>query len=77
MGVRIETGNGMPDQIKWLMSAVLLAAGVAGFYYFGDQSLPLRVIGILAVGGAAAAVAFQTEKGREAWEFMRDRKSVV
>ncbi len=65
----------MPDQLKWLMAAILLAAGVTGFYYFGDQSLPLRVIGILVAAGVAAAVAFQTEKGRLAWEFMRESRT--
>jgi preprotein translocase subunit SecE len=65
----------MPDQLKWLMAAILLAGGVTGFYYFGDQSLPLRVIGILITTGAAAGVAFQTEKGRLAWEFMRESRT--
>ena len=71
MGVRVETRTAMPDQLKWLMAAILLAGGVTGFYYFGDQSLPLRVI----AAGAAAAVAFQTEKGRLAWEFMRESRT--
>ena len=65
----------MPDQLKWFLAALLLAGGVAGFYYFADQSLPLRVIGILIAAGAAVAVAFQTEKGRLAWEFMRESRT--
>jgi preprotein translocase subunit SecE len=74
MGVSVETSNGMPDQVKWLTAAALLAGAVVAFYYFGDRSLLLRVIGLIVVGGIAAAVAFQTDKGREAWEFMRDSR---
>jgi len=75
MGVSVETNSGIPDQLKWSTVAVLLAGAVVAFYYFGDQSLLLRVIGLIAVGGIAAAVAFQTERGREAWEFMREART--
>lgn len=75
MGVSVETNSGIPDQLKWSTVAVLLAGAVVAFYYFGDQSLLLRVIGLIAVGGIAAAVAFQTERGREAWEFMRESRT--
>ncbi len=75
MGVSVETSNGMPDQVKWLTAAVLLTGAVVAFYYFGDQSLLLRVIGLIVVGGIAAAVAFQTEMGRETWEFMRESRT--
>jgi len=75
MGVSVETNSGIPDQLKWSTVAVLLAGAVVAFYYFGDQSLLLRVIGLIVVGGIAAAVAFQTERGREAWEFMRESRT--
>ena len=75
MGVSVETNSGIPDQLKWSTVAVLLAGAVVAFYYFGDQSLLLRVIGLIVVGGIAAAVAFQTERGREAWEFMREART--
>ena len=75
MGVSVETNNGMLDQLKWLMAAALVAGAVGGFYYFGEQSLLFRVIGIIIVTGAAIAIAFQTEKGREIWEFMREART--
>ncbi len=75
MGVSVETSSGIPDQLKWSTVAVLLAGSVVAFYYFGDQSLLLRVIGLIVVGGVAAAVALQTERGREAWEFMRESRT--
>jgi preprotein translocase subunit SecE len=75
MGVSIVTNNGMPDQLKWLMAAVLVAGAVGGFYYFGDHSLLYRVIGIIVVTSVAVAIAFQTEKGRQAWALMQDART--
>jgi len=67
----------MPDVLKWIVAAALLAAGLVGFYYFGDQSTLLRVIGLLFAIGASLAVAVQTEKGRSTWDFMRDSRTEV
>ena len=75
MGVSIVTNNGMPDQLKWFMAAVLVAGAVGGFYYFGDHSLLYRVIGIIVVTSVAVAIAFQTEKGRQAWALMQDART--
>lgn len=75
MGARVETAGRWQDGLKWAVAAGLLGAGVAGFYYFGAESLLLRVIGLLILGGAAAAIAFTTEKGRNALEFMRDSRT--
>ena len=65
----------MLDQFKWLVAALLVAGAVGGFYYFADQSLLFRVIGTIVVTGIAIGIAFQTEKGREAWVFMRDART--
>ena len=43
---------------------VSVYAGLAGFYYFADESTLLRVIGLLIAFFAAVAVASQTEHGR-------------
>jgi preprotein translocase subunit SecE len=75
MGARVETAGKMQDTVKWLFAMLLLGTAVAGFYYYGDRSLLLRIIGLLIVAGIAAAIAFTTEKGRAAWEFMRDSRT--
>ena len=53
----------MPDGIKWLSVAVLIAAGLGAFYFFADQSLLLRVIGLLVVLGAAVTTALLRAAG--------------
>jgi preprotein translocase subunit SecE len=75
MGVSVETTGKMQDTLKWLVAMLLLGAAVTAFYYYGEESLLLRVIGLLIVAGAAASIAFTTDKGRAAWEFMRDSRT--
>jgi preprotein translocase subunit SecE len=77
MSAKLETASTMPDVLKWVFAATLLAAGLVGFYYFGDYSTLLRVIGLLLAVGASVVVAVQTVKGRMAWEFMRDSRTEV
>ncbi len=67
----------MTDTLKWIVSALLLAAGLVGFYYFSDSSVLLRVIGLLLAIGAAIAMAIQTERGHGLWEFMRESRTEV
>ncbi len=64
----------MADKIKIFIAVLLLFGSVGLFYYFGDESLLLRVIGLLVVLGMAFAVFFQTDPGRMAWGFVGDAK---
>ena len=75
MVARVESTGKMQDTLKWLFATLLLGGGVTAFYFYGDRSLLLRIIGLLIVAGAAGAVAFTTEKGRAAWEFMGDSRT--
>jgi len=75
MGARVETAGKMQDTLKWLFVTLLLGAAVTAFYYYGEESLLLRVIALLIVAGVAASIAFTTEKGRAAWEFMRESRT--
>ena len=75
MGARVESAGRTQDTLKWLAATLLLGAAVWAFYHFGEESLLLRVIGLLIVAGGAAAIAFTTDKGRAAWEFMRESRT--
>lgn len=76
-----EQGSSL-DTVKLVIALALLLAGIAGFYYFetwqGEQvSLLLRVIGLLVVAGAGAAVALTTQTGRSLVGFMKDSRLEV
>jgi preprotein translocase subunit SecE len=63
--------TGTSDKVKLVAAAVLVLAGVAGYYLLGDADWWLRWApvagGILAALGAVALSRY----GRELWHFMR------
>ena len=77
MGAKAEVVSGMPDALKWAFSTVVLVAGMGAFYYFADESLLYRVVGLLVAVGISIFVGAQTEKGREITGFVRDARTEV
>ena len=56
-------GNNL-DLVKWIIVAIIVAAGVYGNSYFSAESLLFRTIGLLIAAGAASWIAAQTDRGR-------------
>lgn len=77
MNARAEAGATGFDTVKLVVAALLLIAGLYGFYYFAAYSTLLRVVGLLVVGGVAAAIALQTDPGRRLWHFAGDARTEV
>ena len=73
----VQATGAVPDLAKWLVAFAILASGLAGFYYWSEESLLWRVVGLLVLSALALFVAVQTEKGRAAWEFARDAHTEV
>jgi preprotein translocase subunit SecE len=62
----------MADKIKFALALLLLVAGVAGFYLLAEQAMILRVLAVFAGLGISAAVAWQTEPGRQFFGFAKE-----
>ena len=62
----------MADKLKFMLALLLLAAGVAGFYFLGGQPTILRVLSVLAGLAAGIAVAWFTEPGQRFFDFSRE-----
>ena len=62
----------MVDTIKLIVAALLVAAGVAGYYALGEAALILRVLAVLAGIAAGAAVAALSDRGRQFIAFARE-----
>jgi preprotein translocase subunit SecE len=77
MNARAEAGATGLDTVKLVAAAILLIAGIYGFYHFAAYSTLLRVVGLLAIGGLAAAIALQTDQGRRLWQFAGDARNEV
>ncbi|MHB1300842.1 MAG: preprotein translocase subunit SecE [Burkholderiales bacterium] len=65
----------MADKIKLGLAALLVIAGIAGFYLLQGNAMVLRVVSVLAGLAVAAAVAWLSEPGRRFAQF--GRESVV
>jgi preprotein translocase subunit SecE len=65
------------DKLKLLGAALVVVAGVAGFYVLGDAS-PLLKAGIVIVSiVAAAAITLTSEPGQAAWQFALGARAEV
>jgi preprotein translocase subunit SecE len=67
----------MPDKLKLWLAVLVLAAGIGAFYYFSDLSAFIRVLGVLAAGGASVAIVLKTAIGQEAWDFVLESRGEV
>jgi len=67
----------MADKIKLVLAALLLAAGVAGFYYLSDSAAIVRLAAIVAGAAAGIAVAWFTAPGQQFLMFSRDAVTEV
>ena len=77
MSTKIEVQESRGDNLKLGAAVAVMAAGIYGFYYFADESLLYRVLGLLAVAVASLAIAYQSTAGRRAWSFVQDSRTEV
>ena len=78
---QVETVSTGAEKARLAASAVLVLASIVAFYMLGQQSLWLRVLALLLCLGAAVAVFFSSESGKQliayGRESVREVKKVV
>ncbi|MBI2313003.1 MAG: preprotein translocase subunit SecE [Betaproteobacteria bacterium] len=62
----------MTDKVKLGLALLLVVAGIAGFYFLRDSALVIRVASVLAGIGAAVAVTWFTEPGKQFFAFAQE-----
>ena len=67
MNVKVETVDSNMDTVKLVVALLIAVAAMAAFYIYPEQSMLLRVGGLLLGGSVAVAIALQTVKGRNIW----------
>lgn len=77
MATNTEAQGSVFDTIKLLLALVVLGIGIVGFYYFSEQPLLYRVLGILAAVAVAVGIAAMTVKGRGLIAFLGLSRSEV
>ncbi|MGB1092739.1 MAG: preprotein translocase subunit SecE [Oceanobacter sp.] len=81
MSTETKAGGSPLDLLKWLVAVVLFAAAVVGNYYFAEEPLLYRVLGVVALMLVSFGVAFTTEKGKSFAHMLKEanieRRKVV
>src|SRR5260221_13981367 len=62
----------MVDKIKVAIAVLLLIAGIAGFYFFSESPMVLRVASVLAGIAAGSGVGWTTEPGKQFFVFAQE-----
>jgi preprotein translocase subunit SecE len=62
----------MADKIKLAVAAMLVVAGIAGYYWLSASSILLRLLSVIAGVAAGTAVAWMSAPGREFVVFARE-----
>jgi preprotein translocase subunit SecE len=74
MTEQVETQASAFDAVKLALSVLVLAAGIAGFYYLGEQPAVVRWLLVLAGFGVACVIAMQSSYGRDFWQFVQSSR---
>jgi preprotein translocase subunit SecE len=74
MNAKVEQDNGArgADIAKLTLAAVLVVAGIVGFYYFADAPKLMRIFGLIAIMLAAAGVFAISGLGRQTRSFLTE-----
>jgi preprotein translocase subunit SecE len=59
------------DTAKLALAAIVLVAGIVAYNFYEDESLLLRVAGILVALAIAVVIVFQTIQGQVLWRFIQ------
>jgi preprotein translocase subunit SecE len=65
------------DTVKLIIAVGIIVGAILGFYYLDAYSQLLRVLGLLAMMGLAALLAYQTAMGKSVWDFASASKMEV
>lgn len=72
-----ESSFSVVDSIKLILAVALLAAGVVGFYFYGEYSLLYRTLAIVGVVLVSAGLFFTTVPGRNFLAFFQEARTEV
>lgn len=77
MVAKAEEQSSALDTVKLLIAVAIIVAGIAGFYYFEDQSQLLRVLGVIAMSVFSFVVVATTVVGKNGIGFAKDSRTEV
>jgi len=69
--------SGSLDSLKWGVIFLILIGAVFANYYFGEESVLVRALGVVGAVVIAGLIAMQTDKGRSAVLFAKESRTEV
>lgn len=74
MSTQAELHDSRFDVIKWVIVAIIVAAGVYGNHYFAAEPVLYRAVALVVLGLVAGFVALQTAKGKAFWTLTKEAR---
>lgn len=74
MSTKAELHDNRFDIAKWVVVAVIVAAGVYGNHHFSAKPVLYRAVALVILGLVAGFVALQTEKGKAFWVLLKEAR---
>ena len=65
------------DWLKWIIVSALIAAAIYANWYYQEQSLLLRVLGLLVAAGVVFFISITTTTGQNTWNLIKDARSEI
>jgi preprotein translocase subunit SecE len=75
MNAKAEAKEYRLDGLKWLLVALVVAAGVVGNAYYSEVSVLYRALALVAAAALAVYVAVNTAKGMAFWTLLREAQT--
>jgi preprotein translocase subunit SecE len=63
------------DLVKLVLAALVLAVGIAGFYWYEDVSQAYRILGLLVAAAVSIVLTLSSAPGRGLMAFARDART--
>jgi preprotein translocase subunit SecE len=77
MNTKVESTPGVADTAKLVLAAAVLVGGIAAYYYFENESILLRVAGLLVALAIGCVIAFQSLQGQLLWRFIQNSRNEI
>lgn len=77
MVAKTEIENNDGDKIKLIGAALLGLTGLFAFYYFADESLLMRTLGLLIIAAFVVYLVYLTAKGKRTATFFKSAHTEV
>lgn len=77
MSAKAEEAGSSIEWLRWLIVAVIVAAGIVGNSIYGEFPLIYRVLVLLVLAAAALWVASTTQKGGAIWDVIKESRTEI